>query len=203
MRRLRNSTFIGGARVELERQDAALERLVGVVDHLGRGVAVDLVGQVRAVGDDDVLVPVSLLDRGAELLDGHRQLLFLLLAVLLVGHFRAALRHDVAAAGDAGLVVDDAGEGVAGVEVGLVAADAEGFFGVSITFERYCTPELPPRIGTRSAARSRRRPRPCRRGTCWARRRLSFVWPAMHPSLTDQNSSRPSQLSRSCRRTAA
>ena len=51
------------AGVQLQGQDAAGGPLVGlVVDDLGRHLAVDLVDQVIALGDDLVFVPVFLLD---------------------------------------------------------------------------------------------------------------------------------------------
>src|SRR5688572_23341491 len=83
--------------VELKGEDAALGGLVAVVDHLGGDVAVDLVDEVRAAGDDDVLVPVVLADGLLKLLGGHRQLFFLLGAAGFESDLRAALGEDAAA----------------------------------------------------------------------------------------------------------
>ena len=117
---LRNCTFIGVAGVNLQREDAVhLPLLRIVVGHVDHQLAVDLLDEVIAVGDDVVLVPVVLLDGlrqfvgVAELLDDLR------LVVRADDGLLAAQGEDAAAA----LVVEDAGVLVLAVHVGLVAAD--------------------------------------------------------------------------------
>src|SRR5688572_18728641 len=106
--------------MKLERQDA-LHRpaLLVIIQDLGRGPAVDGLGQVVPACRDDVLVPVTLLYDRADLVRVSQVPRLHRLAVRTDAHFFPDLREDAAAA----LLVDDPGIRVARLEVGLIAAD--------------------------------------------------------------------------------
>src|SRR5690606_32718418 len=112
------------ALVNLQGQHAAFRRAGGVViDHIDRDPAVDDVGEAVADREDAVLVPVLGLDPGLDVLglaDGRDHLHAM--AAVLGGHHAGhltALGEDAPAA----FLVQDAGVGLARLEVGLVPGD--------------------------------------------------------------------------------
>ena len=110
--------------MELKREDAGHDLLLLVlVLHVHGLVAVDEVLEVAALGDDDVFVPLALLDAGLDFSGGFLCLADdFLFAFLVPDHLLAALGHD---ATRHLLLVKDAGVGGADLEVRLVAADNE------------------------------------------------------------------------------
>ena len=83
--------------MELQRQHAAHGAFGFVfVHHIHGLLAVDELLQVIALGDDDVIVPVALLDRGADLGGIADRADDLLLAILVPDDLLAAQRQDAA-----------------------------------------------------------------------------------------------------------
>ena len=116
------------ARVHLEGDDAAGEDGLGAfVDQLSHEVAVDAVLHVVSVDDEDDLVPIAgIVEQGFELVAAFRQRGVLALVIGVPDGFFSAHAHRGTASGDAGFVVDRAGEFAAAIDVGLVAADVKG-----------------------------------------------------------------------------
>ena len=112
--------------MHLEADDAVFACLGTVVDHLGGDLAVDAVGDMVPIDDDDDIVPFAdRLDLGFDFGVGLVERRPGALVFGVPDGLFAAFAHDAAAAGDTTLVIDDAGVGIARVDVGLIAADME------------------------------------------------------------------------------